>query len=29
MTFQVLVETMGGHEVNHLVQVERVSGTSA
>lgn len=29
MTFQVLVETMGGHDLNHLGQIERIAGKSA
>jgi len=26
MTFQTIVETMGGHDLNHLKQLERVAG---
>lgn len=29
MTFQVLVETMGGHDLNHLGQVERIAARAA
>ena len=28
MTFQVLVETMGGHDLNHLRQIEGMVGSS-
>jgi len=28
MTFQTLVETMGGHDLNHLSQIERLAGQS-
>ena len=28
MTFQVLVETMGGHDLNHLRQIEGIVGSS-
>jgi hypothetical protein len=27
MTFQTLVETMGGHDLNHLSQIERLAAT--
>jgi hypothetical protein len=26
MSFQTVVETMGGHDLNHLVQLERIAG---
>jgi hypothetical protein len=29
MTFQVLVETMGGHDLNHLQQLESIAGRPA
>jgi len=29
MTFQVLVETMGGHDLNHLAQLEPLAASSA
>ncbi len=29
MTFQVLVETMGGHDLNHIRQLEAIAGRSA
>ena len=29
MTFQTVVETMGGHDINHLRQIERIAGQSA
>ncbi|HEV2444314.1 MAG TPA: DinB family protein, partial [Candidatus Sulfopaludibacter sp.] len=29
MTFQVVVETMGGHDLNHIGQIERLAGKSA
>jgi hypothetical protein len=29
MTFQVLVDTMGGHDLNHLGQLERAAASSA
>jgi hypothetical protein len=25
MTFQAIVETMGGHDLNHLGQIERIA----
>lgn len=28
MTFQTLVETMGGHDLNHLVQIEKIAATA-
>jgi hypothetical protein len=27
MTFATIVETMGGHDLNHLLQLERIAGT--
>ncbi len=29
MTFQTLVETMGGHDLNHIGQLERIAGAGA
>jgi hypothetical protein len=29
MTFQTVVETMGGHDVNHIQQLERIAGAAA
>jgi hypothetical protein len=29
MTFQVLIETMAGHDLNHLGQMEAIAGRSA
>jgi hypothetical protein len=29
MTFQTLVETMGGHDLNHIGQLERIAGMPA
>ena len=29
MTFQTVVETMGGHDLNHLGQLERIAGEAA
>jgi hypothetical protein len=29
MTFQVVIETMGGHDLNHLQQLERIASLSA
>jgi uncharacterized damage-inducible protein DinB len=29
MTFQTLVETMGGHDLNHIAQLERIAGLAA
>jgi len=29
MTFQVLIETMGGHDLNHIRQLESIAGRSA
>jgi hypothetical protein len=29
MTFQTVVETMGGHDLNHLGQIERIAGQTA
>jgi uncharacterized damage-inducible protein DinB len=29
MTFQTLVETMGGHDLNHIGQLERIAAASA
>lgn len=29
MTFQVLIETMGGHDLNHVAQIERLAATAA
>jgi glucose-6-phosphate 1-dehydrogenase len=29
MTFRVLVETMAGHDLNHLKQIDRTLGASA
>ena len=26
MTFQTIVETMGGHDLNHLAQIEKIAG---
>ena len=26
MTFQTVVETMGGHDLNHLAQIEKIAG---
>jgi hypothetical protein len=28
MTFQTLVETMGGHDLNHLAQLEKIAGAA-
>jgi hypothetical protein len=25
MTFESIVETMGGHDLNHIVQIEKIS----
>jgi len=27
MTFATIVETMGGHDLNHLAQLERIAGS--
>lgn len=29
MTFQILVETMGGHDLNHIGQLEHIAGAAA
>ena len=29
MTFQTLVDTMGGHDLNHIGQLERIAGVAA
>lgn len=29
MTFQTLVDTMGGHDLNHIAQLERIAGSAA
>jgi DinB superfamily len=29
MTFQTVVETMGGHDLNHIGQLERIAGAAA
>lgn len=29
MTFQTVVETMGGHDLNHIAQLERIAGAAA
>ena len=29
MTFQVVIETMGGHDLNHLGQIERIASQAA
>lgn len=29
MTFQILVETMGGHDLNHIGQLERIASAAA
>ena len=29
MTFQVLIETMAGHDLNHIRQIESIAGRSA
>jgi hypothetical protein len=29
MTFRTVVETMGGHDLNHLGQLERIAGAAA
>jgi hypothetical protein len=29
MTYRTLVETMGGHDLNHLGQIERIAGSAA